>query len=613
MAMRTPVVENPIKAPEVSPEVEPVRFGLKIPEGATGGEIAKTVGRGAEEINQGLHEALADWEKQAEFTVQNKYETQLSNIKSRVFETAKVSVGTDAFGTVKPAMDQWNKQIKEIGSEEGNPRVADALNQLKMKYGKELTDSLQQHVAENIPKAYAEHQTALIQQKVTEARTDFNNPDAMNNIQNDLKRIVDGHAEVTHMNETQKNDYAQNVQGLLTAQVVDAMGKGNQAVEAQKVIEDARKNGLIKEKNADLLNKRNEPSVVLQLATDDWKKNIMGNKEYIMPNGTINKEKVESYLLDKYSDKTDRSFAIQRDVKTLMQNFNQAHLQGKKNDDDLYYNFFLQQKALRDKGDQTALSFEKTIQMRNDPRFGKSDEVDWERRRVHVVGLENPIGTKPDIYVRLHQGMLDGTTTREMITQVVSSGDLGAKDAMKLDTELTKNQLSKNASIKSAWAQITNETKNYYGTDTGGYNDFMYNLQQECPPNENANDLKVRYKEATNDRATGGFFSRAFAPKPESSVEAEQFKTQIGQEGFEKLGEELKNKGKDILVYKKEMETKYGDSNLFEQGKPGWEAIDSIRRVNQLPQFQPPHELHFTPSNIDWILNKSKNGVWNPQ
>ena len=246
--------------------------------------------------------------------------------------------------------------------------------------------------------------------------------------------------------------------------------------------------------------------------------------------------------------------------------------------------------------------------MRNDPKFGPCDDVSAERRRLKAVTLQNPKGSKPAILERLHEGILDGTTTQEMIDDAVKIGDLGPMDAMKLESVKNKYDTGSNPTYKAKWNQIRKETKSWFGKDLDSYDSFMSDFISGGEPGESVKDLKNRYQKAVDERTKGGFVKRTFFPKPKNEIEEEKLKSQIGQEAFETMKSYLpKQYAGDVLAEKTELEKQYG-ADAFEPGKPILNAIQSIIKRNQLPGNE--KLMPITKRNIDWIMSKNPNGIW---
>ena len=607
MAMRTPVVEPPIKAPEVEPTVGEVRFGLKIP--SREGEV-KEMEEGTRALTGGLKEAMSEWEKQAEFAVKNQYDARLADLKTNILGRARTYQGIDSFEVAPQAQDDFKKGAAEIGKDITDQRQKDAFSLMTQGYARDLNEEVNKHVASQIPVVYKKSIDDFLDAKSNEAAQSHDDPAKIESIMGDVKKMRASDTEYTHRNP-EMHDMANKLdaQKIVDA-VITAKRNASDATGASKFLQDAFDKGEITADYFKRAQKQIEPSVVNNVAINEWKTNILGHKEFMDPGGTVNKAAVENYIFNKYNDKTDRSFAVQREIKTLMQDYNKNWGRGKQNNDELYYNFFLSEKKKRESGDPNALSYDQTLAMRTDPRFGSCDEVDSERRRIHAVAYENNKGSKPAILVRLHEGILDGTTTQSMIDMALKVGDLGPADAQKLESAMNTHESGKNPAYNAQWNQIRKTTEGWFGKGTDAYNSFMADFYEGEDPGESVKDLKARYQKAVEQHVKGGLVQRIFNPKPVDKVAEDEFKSRVGEDIFNMMKAQTpKQYGGDVIMEKKDIEKEYGE-DCFDEGQPVYNAINSILIRNKQPGNE-EKKWAITKKTIDYVMRLSQgSGNW---
>lgn len=303
MAMRTPIVEAPIKAPEIEPSAGgEVRFDLKIPNRQ---EENTAVEKGTSELASGVKEMNASFEKQAEFAVQNQYEAQLVSAKNAIVGKAKTYQGTDVLGAVKPAQDDFDKASQEISKNITDTRQKDAFNLLSDRYKKSLDDEVGQHVAENIPKVYAQHFGNLLNAKMGEVQANWNSPSNLKSINDDLNRISDQHANAVGLDDERKTQTRQAIHEQYLDNLIQANVDHSKARDASTLLENAHNNG---EVSGDFYNKEKEAlrsHLDLADATEIFAgskdvKGIKGNSRFFGTGGFPKEDSIQAYIQAKY-------------------------------------------------------------------------------------------------------------------------------------------------------------------------------------------------------------------------------------------------------------------------------------------------------------------------
>ena len=192
MSTRVPTVESPFKAPEIAPHTEvAITRPLNIPKIENEEEYTK----GNEALTRGREEAMKNYQDQADYAVKNNHEAKLLDAENQIVGDAKKYAGLSVLEGVDKWREDYKDKIKEIGADIKDPRQKQAYQNLAEKHLMSLNNSIDMHVAANIP--HVENQ--LRQDKLKNLIGGiYNDPtDPKGEIKNNILADVDENAKLT--------------------------------------------------------------------------------------------------------------------------------------------------------------------------------------------------------------------------------------------------------------------------------------------------------------------------------------------------------------------------------------------------------------------------------